>query len=157
MVGGQDLAPPGRVGRGSASGSLRLKRLSLAAATAFVAINIWTGAPLFALWVGSKVVGQSRLRMGAVVVVVIVLAVVECMLTLTLIWLGATYDRLVGRPRVEQRFAWLRSMRAEGGKERISHAVGVTALERIVMVSVYVAVIALLLWFVFLAGSPLPR
>jgi len=26
-----------------------------------------------------------------------------------------------------------------------------------VMVSVYVAVIALLLWFVFLAGSPLPR
>jgi len=150
MVGGQDLAPPGRIGRGSASGSLRLKRLSLAAATAFVAINIWTGAPLFALWVGSKV-------MGAVFVVVIVLAVVECMLTLTLIWLGATYDRLVGRPRVEQRFAWLRSMRAEGGKERISHAVGVTALERIVMVSVYVAVIALLLWFVFLAGSPLPR
>ena len=34
------------------------KRLAMAAATAFVSINIWLGAPLVALWVGSQVSDQ---------------------------------------------------------------------------------------------------
>jgi len=46
----------------------------MAGATAFLAINLWTGAPLVALWVGSKTVGRSVLSMEAVFVVVIVLA-----------------------------------------------------------------------------------
>ena len=52
-----------------------LKRIAMVAATAFLSINLWTGAPLFALWVGSQVVGQTALSMQAVFVVVIVLAV----------------------------------------------------------------------------------
>jgi hypothetical protein len=35
--------------------------------------------------------------------------------------------------------------------------VGITLLERIVMVNVYVAVIVLLAWFFLIAGSPLPH
>jgi hypothetical protein len=34
--------------------------------------------------------------------------------------------------------------------------VGITALERVVMVTVYIAVIALLVWLVVFAGSELP-
>jgi hypothetical protein len=36
----------------------------MAAASAFLAVNIWTGAPLLALWVGSRVVGRTVLDMN---------------------------------------------------------------------------------------------
>ena len=39
---------------------------------------------------------------------------------------------------------------------QISQRVGVTALERIVMINVYIAVIALLVWYAFFAGAPSP-
>ncbi len=132
-----------------------VKRVSMAAATAFLSINIWTGAPLLALWVGSQVSGQSVLSMKAVLVVLLVLAVLVVGLAIALTWLNNTYDQLIGRPRSERRAPWLRSMRAESGGE-ISGRVGITVLEQIVMISVYLAVITLLIWFFFFAGSPLP-
>jgi hypothetical protein len=129
-----------------------LKRLAMVAATAFLAINIWTGAPLFALWVGSRVVGETALSMKAVFVVVIVLAVLVFAMALALAWMNAAYDRLTGRPPHEARSGWMRSMSAEGdGKARHEYRVGMTALEQIVMASVYLAVISLLVWFFFLA------
>jgi hypothetical protein len=132
---------------------MTLKRVAMAAATALVAINIWTGAPLLALWVGSRVVGKTVLSMWAVLVVVVVLAVLVFGLTAVLIWLNSTYDELIGRARVERRSPWLRSMRAEA-EQNVDARVGVTALERIVTMVVYVAIIALLLWFIFFAGPP---
>jgi hypothetical protein len=45
-------------------------------------------------------------------------------------------------------------MRAET-EGHISQRVGVTALERVVMLNVYVAVILLTVWYVFFAGPPL--
>ena len=141
---------------GSQPRFMTLKRVAMAAATALVTINIWTGAPLLALWVGSRVVGKTVLSMRAVLVVVVVLAVVVFGLAAMLVWLNNTYDELIGRPRVERRSPWLRSMRAEA-EENISARVGVTALERIVTMIVYVAIIALLLWFIFFAGPPFPH
>jgi hypothetical protein len=132
---------------------IALKRATMAGATAFVTANIWTGAPLLALWVGSGVVGQRALSMTAVGVVVVVLAVLEFVLALTLTWLNNVYDEITGRPRVERRSAWLRSMRAEA-EGHISQRVGITLLERIVMINVYVAIIALAVWYVFFAGAP---
>jgi hypothetical protein len=132
-----------------------MKRLGMVAATAFLAINLWTGAPLFALWVGSQVVGQTVLSMKAVFVVVIVLAVLVFSMAMALAWLNAAYDRSLGRQPGERRLAWLRSVRSEGIEDP-GYGAGVTALERIVMASVYLAVICLLLWFFFLAGRPVP-
>jgi hypothetical protein len=134
---------------------LALRRAILAGATAFLAINIWTGAPLVALWAGSQVESETSLTMRALLVVVVVLAVLIVAMTLALTWLSNTYDELIGRPENERRSPWLRSMRAEAEIE-ISGRVGITALERIVIISVYVAVIALLVWLVFFAGSFVP-
>ena len=53
---------------------LWLKRILLVSASALAAINIWTGAPLLAVWVGSKAAAGSRLSMGAVGIVIVVLA-----------------------------------------------------------------------------------
>ena len=49
----------------------RAKRFGLAALMAFLALNIWTGAPLLALWIGSRVQGsETQTSMTAIVVVV---------------------------------------------------------------------------------------
>jgi hypothetical protein len=133
-----------------------LKRVTMAGATAFIAINLWTGAPLLAVWVGSQVGDQSTLTMKAVFVVMLVLGVLVAMMAVALTWLNNTYDELTGRPRTERRAPWLRSMRAEAEGD-ISSRVGITALERIVIISVYVAVITLLIWLVFFAGSMVPN
>jgi hypothetical protein len=132
-----------------------LKRVTMAGATAFIAINLWTGAPLLAVWVGSQVGDQSTLTMKAVLVVMLVLVVLVAAMAVALTWLNNTYDELTGRPRTERRVPWLRSMRAEA-EGHISSRVGITALERIVMISVYIAVITLLIWLVFFAGSMVP-
>jgi uncharacterized membrane protein (DUF485 family) len=135
---------------------LKLKRATMAAATAFVTANIWMGAPVLALWVGSQVVAKRTVSMAAIGVVVVVLAVLEFVLALVLTWLNNVYDELTGRPRAERRATWLRSMRAEA-EEHVSQRVGITMLERIVMINVYIAVVTLLVWFLLFAGSPLPR
>jgi hypothetical protein len=128
----------------------------VAGATAFVTANIWLGAPVLALWVGSQVVATRTLSMAAVGVVVVTLAVVEFVLVVGLTWLNNVYDEITGRPRTERRATWLRSMRAES-EGHVSQRVGITMLERIVMVNVYIAVIILVIWFFLFAGSPLPR
>jgi hypothetical protein len=134
---------------------MTLKRATLAGLTAFITINIWTGCPLLALWIGSQAVGSRTLSMGAVGLVVVVLAVLELTLALALTWLNNVYDELTGRPRIERRSAWLRSMSAEE-QGHISQRAGITPLERIVVINVYLAVIALVVWYVFLAGPPTP-
>jgi small-conductance mechanosensitive channel len=136
---------------------LALKRALMAGATAFISINLWTGAPLIALWVGSQFVGKTVLSMKAVVVVIVVLAVLVFSMAVALSWLNATYDRLTGRRPRESRVAWLRGMGADEQSEPIEVGMSSNALERIVMVSVYVAVITLLVWFFAFARSPLPH
>jgi hypothetical protein len=134
---------------------MTLKRTAMAAATAFIAINIWTGAPLLALWVGSQVVGSTTLSMGAVGVVVVVLAVLVVAMAFALVWLNATYDELTGMPRGEHRLAWMRSMNTQHEDEEII-GTRVTMLERIVVLSVYLAVITFLVWFFLFAHQSVP-
>jgi hypothetical protein len=128
----------------------------LRAATVLVSINIWTGCPLFALWVGSRV-PSSGLSMLAVFVVVIVLASSVLLLTMALGWLSATYDELTGRPAAARRTSpWLRSMRGER-EEFARQRQGISALERIVVLSVVAAIATFEIWFFFFAGSSLPN
>jgi hypothetical protein len=133
---------------------LRTKRVLLAAATAYLSINLWTGAPLFSLWVGSRVVGQHELSMAAVGVVVVTLAVLVISMAFALSWLDATYKRLVGHPLRENRATWLRSMNIE--KETVGEGIRTSALERIVMVQVYLAAMIMVVYFFLVPTSPLP-
>ena len=140
---------------GDTTAFMTLKRVGLAGATAFITVNFWTGAPLLALWIGSQAVGRQTLSMGAVGVVIVVLGVLVFTMAIALTWLNNIYDELVKRPRTERRAPWMRSMRGES-ESHVSQRVGTTALELIVMINVYIAVIALAIWYVFFAGSPLP-
>lgn len=139
------------------SGASRLKRAGLAAAMAVVGLNVWTGSPLLALWVGSRVQGDGPPKMSAVAVVVIVLGACSFLLYQLMKRIGHAYNAAAGHvPSVRTHAPWLRSMRGE----RESYGDGraqVTATERIVVLTVIVAVVAFEIWFFFFAGSPLPR
>jgi hypothetical protein len=140
----------------NASGVTAAKRIALGVATALVAINIWTGAPLLALWVGSQAVGDSSLSMGAVFVVVLVLAAAVIGLTAALAWLSAKYDELTGRPVAARRTSpWMRSMRGER-EEVYRQTRGISGIERIAVISVVACVLVFEIWFFFFAGSSLP-
>ena len=125
-----------------------------------MSVNVWTGAPLLALWVGSRFegwVGQGAgTSMRAFFVLIAVLAVLEVALTMALTRLSGAYDELTGRPLAARRSSpWLRSMRGER-KELARKREGISAVERLVVVSVVAAVLAFEIWFFFFAGSPLP-
>lgn len=133
---------------------MQLRRALFAAATAFLSINLWTGAPLLALWVGSQAADQQTLSMTAVGVVVLVLTVLTLTMLVALLWLEGRYRRLVGHPLREGRLTWMRAFNAQAEPVR---QVPMSMVEHIVTVTVYVAVIALIVWFLLFAGSPLPH
>jgi len=138
--------------------ALNLKKIGLITATALVSINLWTGAPLFAVWVGSKVQGNlNNLSMTALFSVILVLAVMVFALGFLLTWLNAKYDEVSGRPPAARHTSpWLRSMRDEP-EEDVRRKYGISPPERVVVICVVVAVLAFEVWFFFFAGSSLPN
>ena len=137
---------------------MALKKIGLVTASALCAINMWTGAPLLAVWVGSKVQGNlNNLSMTALFSVVVVLAAVVFLLAWALTWVNARYDQLTGRPPAARHTSpWLRSMRDEREVDT-RRKYGISPVERVVVASVVVAVLAFEVWFFFFAGSSLPN
>ena len=132
--------------------SLTLKRTALTAAIAFAAINVWTGCPIFALWLAAQVSGADRITVPTLGVFLIAFALLEGVTIIALAWLNNAYDELTGRKRVERRYPWLRSM-SEVDERHVSQRVGISLPEQILMIIVYFAVIALAVWWVFFAGT----
>jgi hypothetical protein len=137
---------------------MALKKIGLVTASALCSINLWTGAPLFAVWVGSKVQGNlNNLSMTAVFSVIVVLGAMVFLLATALTWLNAKYDDLAGRPPGARHTSpWLRSMRDEPEGD-VRRKFGISAIERVVVVSVVAAVLVFEIWFFFFAGSSLPN
>ena len=132
----------------------RLKRTGLLAAMTAAGMNVFTGAPLLALWIGSRVQGTSQQpTMAPVFVVAASIGIFGFLLLQLLRWLGNAYDRATGRePMVRQHVPWLRSMRGErpheaGGEYTLS------ALDRVLCLLVIVAFGLFEYWFFFESTS----
>ena len=137
---------------------MALKKIGIVAASALCSINLWTGAPLFAVWVGSKVQGNvNNLSMTAVFSVIVVLAAMVFLLATALTWLSAKYDDISGRPAGARHTSpWLRSMRDEREHD-VREKYGISGVERIVVLCAVAGVLAFEGWFFFFAGSSLPN
>jgi hypothetical protein len=134
----------------------RLKRLALVTATGLAAMNVWTGAPLLAVWVGSQAQSGQVLSLRGAFVALVVLSALAFLLGQALAWLSYRYDELTGRPRLAgETSPWHRAKRGDRVQD-IRTRFGVSAPEKIVAGSVVLAVVALEIWFFFLAGSSLP-
>ena len=132
----------------------RLKRIALVAAIAVVTLNIWTGAPLLGLWVGSLVAPDSGISMTAVFVVIVVLAAAVWVLMQLLGVLQAAYAEASGRPVARRQTTWLRPMSGERTHGKGAVAKPLNAVDYTVVTCVVLGVVAFEVWFFFFAGSP---
>jgi hypothetical protein len=136
----------------------QLKRAGLLSAMAVTTVNIWTGSPLLALWLGSRAVsGSNQATMAGIAVVAITMAVAS----LLLVWLlgleQAAYDRLTGQRRsIRRHTPWLRSTRGERPHEA-PEGVRPSPVEWMLIASVVIVVTAFEIWFFFYSGSPIDQ
>jgi hypothetical protein len=122
---------------------------------ALATLNAWTGSPLAAVWVGSRVQGNGPPEMGAIFVVAATMGVISFGLVKLLHALGAAYDRLAGRkPSIRAHTPWLRSMR-DGRPQETARETGLSALDTVLVASVILAVTAFEIWFFFFSESPI--
>ena len=133
----------------------RLRRVLLASAITVVSINVWTGAPVLALWIAARVEHGMFPTLAYIGLVAVLLGVISFVLLRLLALLGEAYERSLGRERrVRQHVPWLRSMR----DERRSYAGvrhPVSAVDRTMVIGVTVCMIAFEIWFFFFAHQTL--
>jgi hypothetical protein len=133
------------------------RRLALLVLIGVASLNIWTGGPLFALWVGSRTQGSGPPTMTGLLVVTLVLLGVSLMLIRLIAMLQERYRKLTGgATHVRAHTPWLRSMRGErpvypGETTQIS------APERVLVIIAIVAIAAFEIWFFFFSGSPIDQ
>ena len=132
-----------------------LERVVLLGLMALATLNLWTGSPLLALWIGSRVQGSGPPSMLAVCVAAVALGAFSSLLVKALARLDAAYARAAGRAAsVHRHVPWLRSMRGERPHERC-HVRDLSPLE-VILVTMVVVVVALFeVWFFFYAPSPI--
>ena len=149
-------AQPGEAARPGPFG--RLKRLGLLLAMTAASMNVFTGAPLLALWIGSRVQGTSQQpTMAPVALVAVSMGVFGFVLLRVLRRLGNAYDRATGRrPTIREHVPWLRSLRGERPLEA-GDDYSLTALEIILCAVVILAIGAFEYWFFFESGSSIDQ
>jgi hypothetical protein len=124
---------------------------------ALASVNIWTGSPLMALWVGSRVQSSGTTSMGSIAIVALTLGALSLVLIQALGLMQTAYDRLTGRRRAVRRtLPWMRSMRGERPHEQPA-GVRPSPAELMLIVCVVVAVAAFEVWFFFFSGSPIDQ
>lgn len=134
-----------------------LKRAMLLALMSVLALNVFTGSPLLAAWIGSRVQGQGAPSMAAFFSFLGAMLAFSFALVVALGAAGRAHDALVGRrPTVRAHVPWLRSMRGERPQE-MGAKVGLTALDVILVAAVLVVVVAFEVWFFFYSGSPIDQ
>ena len=122
---------------------------------ALATLNVWIGAPLIGLWVGSRLVGDEQISMLGVFGASVTMLLVALALLRMLAALDARFEALSGRGSTVRRHQpWLRSARGERQYDRDRGDV-LTPLEYVLVAGVIVCVLAFEVWFLFYSGSPL--
>ena len=124
----------------------------LVALMAVGSVLMWVGVPLGLVYAASKIAGSSQPSLGPYLLVLIGLPVGMAVVGKLLGVLDRAHQRMTGiGDEGPRRASWNRSMRGERGSTRRG---GI--LDRVMIVSVGVALVAMAVWFFAFAGSSLP-
>lgn len=135
--------------------AFRAQRVAVVTGMVLANLNVWTGAPLLGLWIGSRVTGGAQITMLAVVVVAVAMFASCFAMIRILAALSARHDALTGRQATVRRHTpWLRSMSGERPHDVPTGAPQLTAVEYVAITMVVVAVVLFEIWFFFFSGSP---
>ena len=119
----------------------------------FAAFSLWTLIPLGWVYIASKLAKSQFPSIGPYMIVIVGIIVTVLIDGWIIGRLNDLYIRVTGSNRlVQSRPGWLKSMRDAAPVQN-----AVTVVEAVMMSSVLLAALALMLWFFFLAGSPLPN
>jgi hypothetical protein len=136
----------------------RAERVGLVAGMSLTSVNVWTGGPLLALWIGSRVAAagdSGSATMLAFAVVAVAMLAISLVLIMALGRMGAAYDRISGRQsQIRRHTPWLRAMSGERPHEQ-GREYQLSMLERILVACVVLAVAAFEIWFFFFSTSPI--
>ena len=119
-----------------------------------VRVNVWTGAPLAALWIGARLQGDttavkmsSRLRRDRLPRDVFAALLVQAMTRLS-----AKYDELSNIVQPRRQAPWMRSMRGDRPEELIA-AQDAPRRRRSSSARCWLAILCFEVWFFFFSGS----
>ena len=120
---------------------------------AVLSVVMWIGVPLGLIYVASQLADSSNPSAGPYLLVLVGLPIGMAIVGKCLGILDRAHARLTGRIDDSRRPAtWMRSMRAERVSTRRA---GV--LDRVMVTSVALAILAFGVWFFAFAGSSLPK
>ena len=115
-------------------------------------VVMWIGVPLGLIYLASQIANSASPSVGPYLLVFLGLPVGMAVIGKLLGYLDRAHSRLTGRTDDTRRSAaWLRSMRGERTSTRRG---GV--LDKVMLISVGVAVVLFAIWFFGFAGSSLP-
>lgn len=134
-----------------------MNRIALLVVSALATVNLWTGGPVAALWIGAQIQGDTtQLKMEALFGVIVALGFISYGLLRVLTWARHRYDEVTGAEINKRRAPWMRSMRGERDED-VHAQTPANAVDKIVMAGVVIAVLAAEVWFFFFSGSSLPQ
>jgi len=120
-----------------------------------ITVNIWTGGPLLALWIGSRVQGSGQPTMGPIIVTTLALGAISYGLVRLLAVVDVRYGRAMGRTTsVRRHVPWLRSMRGERPHEQKGLR-DMSPMEILLVAMVVLVFLLFEVWFFFYSGSPI--
>lgn len=116
------------------------------------ALSLWTAIPLTWIWIGSRITDTQAPSGGPYMIVFVGIVLSILIISWVLGRLNRLYVRITGTRTVAPiRPSWLKSMRDS------EEARDATVLETVIVASVLLAALAMGIWFLFIAGSPLPN
>jgi hypothetical protein len=123
----------------------------LVALMALGSVMMWIGVPLGLIYLASKLADTPNPSMGPYLLVLIGLPIGMAVIGKGLGALNRAHIRVTGAETDAYRPGWTRSMR---GERRVDRRNGV--LDKVMIVSVALALVAFGIWFFGFAGSSLP-
>jgi hypothetical protein len=118
-------------------------------------IGAWVGNPLLWLWITARL-QSTHARMGPYALMLVGITLTAVVLGKGLSWLNRLYGKVTGTTSaITVILPWRRSLR--GGRSAARETDGrhpVTVLDVVMVVSVTVAIVALVAWFVLVKPAP---
>ncbi len=132
--------------------SRTVKQTGLVALMVLGGLMLWFGNPVIWLWIGSQMSEAQRASMGPYAVVALGILASTIAVSWALARIHRRYQEVSGRiPTVRVRLPWMRSLRGDADSRP-----EVTVLDVVVVSTALLGIVVALLWFLVLAGSPLP-
>jgi hypothetical protein len=132
-----------------------LTRFGLIALMVVGSVTLWIGSPMFWLWLTSYLQSGTQASMGPYGALLAGIIATSVLLAKGLAALQRAYARATGKPTVRIILPWRRSLRGgRDGSRETDGRLPVSVLDVVMVLSVVIAALALVVWFLIVEPTP---